>query len=253
MRRIVSALIFVFLLSFSFLFVNNVFAQVLTSGITVSVPIEGEALDGDIVCLIDGKYKSCSLEYSTELFGVVNDFPAASFEVSGEEGVRHVLSSGISKVRVSNSNGEIKEGDFITSSSKAGIGQRADRNGYVLGSALEDFNAENGEILIALNIHPAAGISTTRSNLVQVLREGLSVPLFEPLAALRYILAALIILIAFTLGFVYFGRVAKSGVEAIGRNPLAGRQIQISVLLHIFITIVIVLVGLGVAYLILIL
>ena len=58
---------------------------------------------------------------------------------------------------------------------------------------------------------------------------------------------------SFVMGFVYFGRVARSGIEAIGRNPLASRIIQFNVILHILISIVIVLVGLAIAYLILIL
>jgi F0F1-type ATP synthase membrane subunit c/vacuolar-type H+-ATPase subunit K len=59
--------------------------------------------------------------------------------------------------------------------------------------------------------------------------------------------------VAFTLGLVYFGRIARAGVEAMGRNPMAKRMIQLSVLLHVVLTIIIVLTGLGIAYLILIL
>jgi F0F1-type ATP synthase membrane subunit c/vacuolar-type H+-ATPase subunit K len=73
------------------------------------------------------------------------------------------------------------------------------------------------------------------------------------LASLRYLLAFLIAIIAFVLGFIYFGRVVRVGIEAIGRNPLARRMIQITMLFNILITIVIVLAGLLIAYLILVL
>jgi len=63
----------------------------------------------------------------------------------------------------------------------------------------------------------------------------------------------LVTITSFILGFVYFGRVARSGVEAIGRNPLASRIIQFNMLLHIVMSMVIVLIGLAIAYLILIL
>ena len=61
------------------------------------------------------------------------------------------------------------------------------------------------------------------------------------------------VLIAFTLGMIYFGRSSRAGIEAIGRNPLAKRVIQFTVFMNIVLTIVIVIVGLAIAYLILIL
>jgi len=85
------------------------------------------------------------------------------------------------------------------------------------------------------------------------LREGMSAPIFEPLDSLRYLLAALILLLSFVLGFAYFGRVSRTGIEAIGRNPMASRMIQISILMHILITTVIIILGFGMAYIILIL
>ena len=146
---------------------------------------------------------------------------------------------------------------MITTSINPGVGKLATRNGFVLGTAMEDYQGQDpnaiGEINVAINIHPAAGISGARGELLTVLREGLSAPLFEPLASLRYILAALILLLAFVLGFAYFGRVSRTGVEAIGRNPLASRVIQTSVVMHVLITIVIILIGFGMAYLILLL
>ena len=63
----------------------------------------------------------------------------------------------------------------------------------------------------------------------------------------------LIVLITFALGIWYFGRVARSGVEAIGRNPLATRAIQLGVILNLLLTLVILLVGIALAYLILVL
>ena len=108
-------------------------------------------------------------------------------------------------------------------------------------------------MLVSLNIHPAVDLSETGGNLIDVLRRALEAPILSPLVSLRYILAALVMIIAFTLGFVYFGRVARAGVEAIGRNPLAGRMIELTVIFHILLTIVIVGAGVGIAYLILIL
>lgn len=249
----------VFIITFLFIFtdtVSEVLAQVDSSGVAHSVSLENEPENGSIICRIETGFGLCEGEYNSEIYGVVTSNPASAFEVN-EDGISLVLPVGTASVRVTTENGNISEGDLITSSDLAGVGKRATRNGYVVGTALSSYASDDteavSEILVAINIHPAAGLASSRSNLIQVLREGLSAPLFEPLAALRYILAALIILAAFVLGFIYFGRVAKTGIEAMGRNPLAARMIQASVILHILITIVIVVSGLILAYLILIL
>jgi len=242
---------------FVFLFGSNqVYAQVDSSGVALSVRLDQQVESGNVLCRTETGFGLCEGEYNTEMYGVVTANPASAFEVN-EEGISLVLPSGTAPVKVTSENGNISEGDLITTSDRAGVGKKATRNGFVLGTALSGFSSDNtqevSEILVSINIHPAAGLASSRSNLVQVLREGLSAPLFEPLAALRYILAAFIILAAFVLGFVYFGRVAKTGIEAMGRNPLAARTIQASVILHVLITIAIVISGLILAYLILIL
>ena len=133
------------------------------------------------------------------------------------------------------------------------MAQLASKNGYVLGTALEDFSEGSGAIQVVVDIHPATGTSkSTSSNLIQFIREGLAVPVFEPLESFRYLLAAIMVIIAFTLGLAYFGRSSRAGIEAIGRNPLARRVIQFTTLLNVLLTIVIVVVGLTVAYFILI-
>jgi F0F1-type ATP synthase membrane subunit c/vacuolar-type H+-ATPase subunit K len=47
-----------------------------------------------------------------------------------------------------------------------------------------------------------------------------------PLSALRYVAASVIVVAAAIAAFVYFGKVARSGVDAIGRNPLASKAIK---------------------------
>ena len=225
----------------------------------ISFPIEGEAESGDIICSKPEGFVRCGRPFDPQMFGVISDNPATALEAEGTQGdtTRFVLTNGLVRVKVSGINGAISEGDLITSSEIPGFGQLADRNGYVLGASLDDFvgdgQDDRGEVLVALNIHPAAGLAGPRSDLINVLRQGISAPLFEPLDAFRYVLAALLILISFSLGFIYFGRVAKTGIEAMGRNPMASRMIQLAVLFNIVITIVIVLIGLAIAYLILIL
>ena len=96
------------------------------------------------------------------------------------------------------------------------------------------------------------GLNSISGNIFNILANARESAYLSPLEALRYLIAALVALLAFILGFAYFGRVAQKGVEAIGRNPLAGRFIEFSVIMNVLLTALIIVVGLGVAYLILI-
>ncbi len=252
------SLILIIVLELLFFVDTVVNAQVSSSGLAISSSIKDQdAKDGDIVCTYPDGTKRCNQEYDLSLFGVITDNPAAAMEDSDMENSRLVLRSGIAGVRVTSLAGNIKEGDFITSSTKDGVGQKAVRNGYVVGVAMEpydDANTDNiGKIQVLLNIHPESRISGSRGNLLQFIRQGLAVPVFDPVESLRYLLAVAIVLISFTLGMIYFGRASRAGIEAIGRNPLAKRVIQLTVVLNIVLTLIIVGVGLGIAYLILVL
>ncbi|MEK7526180.1 MAG: hypothetical protein AAB546_01730 [Patescibacteria group bacterium] len=232
--------------------------QAIFPGLGASLEISGDNItDGNVICSNDEQgYALCSKEYDPSMFGVVNLVPAAAFE-STAQGYYIVVHDSNANVKVTSVNGNIKSGDIITTSKTIGVGQKASRNGYVLGTALTEYNSDDtnavGEVVVSINIHPTVDLSDAKANLWQVIKEGFSVPVWGPLTSLRYILAAFMIVISFILGFIYFGRVVKTGVEALGRNPLAGRMIQLTVVFNILLTIVIVLVGLGIAYLILIL
>lgn len=237
--------------------ISLVNAQVTSSDIATTIPIAGKVQSGDIICLEKAGYLPCTHTYDPNMFGVVTASPAAVFDNKTLENKKFVVDKGKTIVRVSTQNGPIKKGDFVTSSKVAGVGQLADHNGIILGSALDSYEATNkaevGEIPVSLSIRSVVNLSDARENLLQTVSQALSSPTLTPLASLRYLLAFLIATIAFILGFIYFGRVTKAGVEAIGRNPLAGKMIEVSVGLHILLTIGIVLGGLLIAYLILIL
>jgi F0F1-type ATP synthase membrane subunit c/vacuolar-type H+-ATPase subunit K len=250
---IVLSLFFVLL----FISYSTTFAQVASSGIAISIPVsDPEAQDGDIICTYPEGNVRCSQEYDPSVYGVISDDPALSIEDFDLISSKLIVTSGIATVRVTSVNGNITEGDLITTSLKPGLGQKASRNGYVLGTAVENYESDNpdtvGRVQVALNIHPASGLSGTRGNLIQFIRQGLAVPVFEPVESLRYILAALMVIISFTLGMIYFGRASRTGIEAVGRNPLAKRVIQLTIFMNIALTIVIVIVGLAIAYLILV-
>ena len=241
------------LLFFSTLRIN---AQEIGTGIAIAIDLEGGE-DGDLICAAQGGYTKCNKINDSSMYGIITDNPSAKFEVAGLNNPRYVLTSGKANLKVTSANGNIQEGDFVASSDRAGIGQKASESGFVLGTALETYESGDsnavGKILVSISIHPEVGLGTARTNLLQVIRQGASGAILEPLDSFRYLIAALVVISSFIMGFIYFGRVARSGVEAIGRNPLASRIIQFNMILHIVMSIVIVLIGLAIAYLILIL
>jgi len=233
------------------------YAQSSSSGVAIQVPTDYEVENGTLVCSGRDGLIPCETEYDAGMFGVATTDPSAAMEDNQLTVFWQVMTTGNVRVRVSGENGPISQGNLLTSSSTPGVAMKADRNGYVLGTALEDYAGQTSSdqtlITAAVNVHPSSAFVDVRSNLWQALRLGLAAPILTPLNALRYLLAALIVLTSFILGFLYFGRVAKTGVEAIGRNPLAGRTIELTVIFHIILTIVIVLVGFAIAYFILVL
>ncbi|MCX7928873.1 MAG: hypothetical protein N2558_04300 [Patescibacteria group bacterium] len=229
------------------------FADISSSSIATSAIVVSEIENLSVVCTYKNGNSACKDEYDPSMYGVINDNPSTAIVDTSLASGRLVITSGVTLVRVTNAGGDITEGDLLTSSKIPGVAQKATRNGYVLGVALENFSgSETGVIQMMVNIHPTTILSGQRGNILQFIRQGLAVPIFQPLESLRYLLAIIIIIIAFTLGMFYFGKTSRAGIEAIGRNPLAKNVIQLTVIMNIVLTIVIVLVGLGIAYMILI-
>ena len=233
---------------------SQVLSQPIGTGIAQVIEmVDGNTSDGSLICSSPEGFTSCRVPYAPQMYGVISDSPAGYYEPTYQvNNGRYVLTSGIVPVRYVLGADLIRRGMFVTSSDTPGAVMQATENGYVLGTAVEDANATSGLVLVALNIHPEANLANPRSNLIAVLREGSQAPVLSPLDSLRYLIAALLIIASFIIGFVYFGRMANTGVEAIGRNPLASRQIQFNMFLHIGITILIVIVGMFLSYLVLI-
>ncbi len=241
-----------------FFFSHDIFAQVDSSDVAAPVIVtDNQPTVGDVICTGRGSYVLCANDYDTSMYGVITTIPAASFDTEPQPDQYLAVTKGKAVVKVHAKNGGIQKGDLVTSSDDAGYAQKATRNGYILGMALEDFQPQNSAdtttILVSLNIHPTTVFVDVRSNLLEALKEGLAAPILTPLAALRYIIAAAVTVTSFILGFVYFGRFAKTGIEAIGRNPLARVQIQTSVFVNLILMAGIFAAGLALSYFILVL
>lgn len=256
MKFLLIPIITLLLLASSVFVTRKVFAQDFSQGIANYFEINDEnAQDGAIVSLTDQGVILTATEFDPLLFGVIVDNPAASIEDTTLTNAKAVASRGNAFALVSSANGTIQTGDFITSSETPGVGIKASKSGNVLGMALENYEntdpSQTGKILISLQIGLRNPFLTLRENLIEIFRQGIAVPNITPLTAFRYLLAASLGVGSFVLGFVYFGRVARTGVEALGRNPLAGRLIQASVVFNLLLTLGVMLVGLVLAYFIL--
>lgn len=246
----ISFLALLFASSLALPFVVN--AQ-LSSGIATYIQIKANSTpEGSIVKFTPEGYTLSDTPYETSVFGVVVKEAAISFEDNQIPNAKPVVSSGKTLVRINAKNGDLKAGDLITTSTTPGVGQKATENGYVIGTALEAYKDNNtGLVLTQLNITFNGASGDNATNLLSSFRMALSSPYLTPLNALRYIFAAVIVLIALFMSISYFGRVANIGVEALGRNPLAGRTITVGIVINVSLGIGILILAIVVSYLIL--
>jgi hypothetical protein len=211
---------------------------------------------GDIIASKSNQgFAISSLEYNPSIFGIMS--PDASIILSdnistSSSSMFPVVTSGITTVNVDTSNGKIKKGDFITSSNKPGIGMRAIHSGYVIGSALEDYSGTGtGKINAAIFIHFENMSPSVGNDLLKIFQLSSIATYEQPLTVFKYFVALLIIVLAFAIGFLIFGRIAGIGVEALGRNPLAHTKIQTGIIINTFITLGVIAAGLILAVVIL--
>ncbi|HSX19064.1 MAG TPA: hypothetical protein VLE91_02930 [Candidatus Saccharimonadales bacterium] len=244
------AAVFVFLaLLVSFTLLTPVFAQGV-SGVANNMRIDDtDAKPGDILSVADGKIVRSAKVGDPAMFGVVVQFPTISYGDKTDTTVA-VLSSGRADVHVSAAAGAIKTGDPITTSDKAGVGQKGSA-GYILGKALADYSdtSQDGTIPVLIGI----GIFSTTPNTGSVLGQllgalsiGLSSSQNFPLI-LKYISAALIGGITFIIAAFTFVRFMRSGLEAIGRNPLAKGTIIAGMMVNAGIVLILTVAGFGIA------
>src|SRR4030042_1063313 len=204
-----------------------------SSGIAANIPVDDNlARPGDIISKTDEGTVRSSSEYDKNLFGVVVENPSGSVNKIGPN-TRPVVSYGEVFVNVSDKKGSIKRGDFVTSSGSAGVGQKAIDSGFVLGKALENLNGSSGQIRVFVNIqYRQLEGRPTFNRLLTLLTTSLEKPENFPVF-LRYLFALLVGGGTFFMGFFSFVRSLRSGVESIGRNPMAKTSIQLALILNL--------------------
>lgn len=224
-------------------------------GIANYLPITNSVVnDGDLVSFSRTGYFLSKIPYDPFVVGVVTDNPAVSLQMNATTKTYPVATTGNAFVNVTTLNGNIKKGDPITSSTIPGVGMKATNTGYIIGTSSENYSSSNTKavkkISFVLNVHYYISRSTFQIGIFDVFNLSALATYEEPIQAFKYFITALIVILSFTFAFFSFARTANKGLEAIGRNPLASRMIQIGILINILIAIAIILVGLFVAYIV---
>lgn len=253
--RILITSVFFFIL----LIVRSVSAADVSLGVATSVPIiDKQVRDSSIITTSSKGFTLSTTEYDQSVIGVVSQNAAVFIQNSVTPPgttAYPVISSGTSLVLVSVTNGPIQIGDTITTSKIPGVGMKATRSGFIVGTAQENYNPQNKNqikpIKVQITLKFSSNQVSVRSNLLDLANLSGLAWAQDPVTVMRYLLAALVLLFSFILAFYAFGRVAGRGVEALGRNPLASRVIELGIALNVIITVVIIGAGIVIAILIL--
>lgn len=236
------------LILFSGLLLLNVpaaFAQDFTQGYATN----DNLLRGSVVSrnaedpnIMDG----ATLDTLQDLFGVVVQSDETAISITSDTAGVFVASSGRFEVLVSNINGEVNEGDYITASGLKGFAMKADdRQELIVGQALQTFDTTDeqrilstqsvtteagetfdvaiGRILVEVNVgkNPVRGTTAVPEWLQQF-----SIAIAgEVVSPIRIYSSLIVLLITFGLGgsVIYAG--IRTSMVAIGRNPLSKRSV----------------------------
>lgn len=228
---------------------------------------DNQAISGDVIASSDKGLVRADTSYTPKIFGILLKEPTVVYK-SLDDTQQSIARAGVAIVNVTNLNGEIKKGDYITSSPIVGKGQKSTQSGYSIGVALSDFDGSAGEkvnfdskqytsgqVQVALRIE-FTELSNPRS--VARLLDFFNIALFQNLQdsrksieLVKYLAALIVVVASIVLGFLVFARSVPKSIEALGRNPLAKNAIQFSIILSILLTVLTSLLGIGAAYLIL--
>jgi hypothetical protein len=212
---------------------------------------------------------------ASDMHGVVVEANDAALTLSSDEASRqvYVATYGRYDVLVSDQNGAIKKGSYISISSLNGIGMKADgKPPIVLGKAMEDFSGSSqvigtaslkdktgknvqvslGMISVDMVItHNPLQVQAQSSGITGYLQNISSGVAGKTVAPARLYLSIFILFVtSLVAGSIMYGGV-RSSIVSIGRNPLARKSITRSLAQVIVTSIIIFILGIFGVYLLL--
>lgn len=218
-----------------------------------------------------------SQKLEDEMLGVVvapNDAPV-SLSANEDKAQVYVATYGRYDVLVSSQNGAIKAGDTIAISALDGVGMKSDSDrASILGKAIEDFDGKTkvqstarlknslggtqtvaiGRITVDVNVahNPAYNPPVaTPDGVPTFLAEAAQIVTDKPVGALRIYASLAILIVTIIISGVLLYSGVRTGMIAIGRNPLAKKSIVRNLLQVVLIGMIILIIGLIAVYLLL--
>jgi hypothetical protein len=232
---------------------------------------------GEIVKLKDNdatKVEPLTLDTITKMQGVVVSASDAAVSLSDNSNHQQVFVATFGRydVLVSNQNGAIKTGDYVTISSLGGIGMKAGTGEpVVLGRAAAGFdgisNVEGtatltdstgkhvsvslGRVPVNIGIAHNPLQETVDNNVPGFLKKASQLIANKPVSSTRvYLSLAVLVISAIIAGSMLYAGI-RSGLVAIGRNPLAKKSITRNIVQVILTSLIIFIIGLFAVYLLL--
>lgn len=111
-------------------------------------PVKGNSVPGDLIAMDNSGSNLCYLsskDNSELVIGVHSTAPSILVN-NPNEGIPVALTGRV-PVNVTNENGEIKPGDYLTASSTEGYAMKATKPCFVVGRAMENLNDKKGQVL----------------------------------------------------------------------------------------------------------
>lgn len=222
----------------------------------------------------DGRVKPASRDKLEAIHGIVvlpNDAPLS---LSGETSERqvYVATSGSYRVLVSDENGPITKDNYIAVSSLDGVGMRADPvPPIIVGKALSDFDGKTdvqsqatvkddqgndrrvrfGYVMVSIDVTRNPLSQPEKDSLPGFLRSATEAIAGKTISPVRaYVSLAVVILTAVIAGTIIYSGI-RTSLTAIGRNPLAKKNITRNLLQVIITGLIVLIVGVFAVYLLL--
>jgi hypothetical protein len=193
------------------------------------------------------KVESVNSDQVDRVHGVVVGANDSAVLISNDQEKVFVATSGRFPVLVSDQGGEIKVGDYITVSAMSGIGMKSnDRVPIVIGKSTEPFTAKDGNIIVGTaKIKDTSGkervvniaritvdlgvgrnpLQKTDESLPAALKRAGELVAGKPVSPIRVYIAILVLVVTAAIAGSLTYSAVRSGLIAIGRNPLGKKAI----------------------------
>jgi len=243
MPRVLSFIALVFLVSAST--AVTVIAQAVSRGYSSDKALQR----GLIVQLAKNdtsKIQPVTRDSADKAFGVVVDANDAAVTLSSDTKKTFVATAGRYEVLVSNQNGNIKPGDYITISAIEGVGTTATTTDpVIIGRAFAGFDGKAnavgsteisdntgakrtvslGRIPVNIGVSSNPLLKATESNLPESLRRASETIAGKPVNPIRVYISLIVFLVCSIIAASLMYSGVRSGIISIGRNPLSKKSI----------------------------